>query len=218
MAYTLRNVLDDIASFINQDPALVSGTDLTSQVNIINQVQNEWGDTYQWKQLRVPYVPTFAYSGTALALPANFKKAMSKIYDVSKTDTNDYDEIEPADRFTKPSTERYFYTGGNDAAGKYFVINPPLMSGASLTLDIQVTPSSVATLQDVMTCPSRAFITARSIAKILAARSDTRFPTFKAESDDLLANMIEEEATPSGAMNNQIDTYFRRINYRIGND
>lgn len=213
---TLNQVLNDIASFINQDPSLVTGTDLTSQVNLINQAQNEWGEAYQWKQLRSTYTPTFSLSGTSLALPSTFKKLMSPVYDVSLTSANQYEEIRPEERFYKGPSDKYVYLAGNDAAGRAIVINPALSSGVSLNVDIQSYPSSVATLQDILTCPSRPFIVARTIAKILAARSDERFPIFKAESDDLLANMIEEEAAPSGGEDGGVPNYYQKKQFRIG--
>lgn len=215
MSYTLRNVLDDVASFVNQDPALATGTDLTSQANLINQTQNEWAETYQWKSLRRITSPTFTLSATSLALPANFKKMMSPIANIAIAG-NGYEEIFPWQRLSKSPDAQYYYILGDDAAGKSIQINPALASGVSLVFDYQSYPSSLATLADAVTCPSRPFMASRTIAKILAARSDPRFPTFKSESDDLMANMIEEEASYSGGQQNSTTDYYTRRGFRIG--
>lgn len=216
MSYTLRNVLDDIASFVNQDPALVTDTDLTSQVNLVNQSQNEWAEAYEWKQLRIPVAFPVFYSASSIALSDNFKKLQSPVYDKSQSPFLGYEEIEPRDRFDKEPTDRYVTIQGDQSVGYSLQINPPLASGASLVADIQITPSAAATLQDIMVCPSRAFLVSRTIAKILSARSDSRFPTFKSESDDLLGNMIEVEATRGRSYRSTPEDYYTRRNFRIG--
>lgn len=214
MSYTLRQVLDDVASFINQDPTLATGTDLTSQVNLINQSQNEWAEADQWKALRLPLSLSVGASAVSLGLPSNFKKMMSPIFDMSVSYPTEYKEIEPSERFALTSSDKYFYIRGNDVTGKSVQINPGLASGASLVAEMQVYPSSMATLVDVATCPSKQFLVSRTIAKILGARSDPRFPTYKAESDSLLENMMEEDAAYSGAQVNKIPSAWG--SFRIG--
>lgn len=216
MSYTLGSVLQDVAAFINQDPANETGSALTSEVQLANLAQNEWADTYQWSQLKTRFIPTFTYSGSSIGLQSNFKKIMTPLYDVSQSPPVLYQQIDSQDRFTRDSSEYYFYTQGNEVTGKSLFINPPLASGASLSLDVQIYPSSLATTNDIVTCPSRPFMVARVIAKVLAARSDPRFPTLKAESDELLDAMIEEEATPSGGEINITKDYYTSRGFRIG--
>ena len=217
MLYTVSDVLSDVAGYINQDTTLPTGTELTTWINLINQAQQEWGNSYQWKELRVDkYSPSFGLSFTSLALPSNFKKLMSPVYDMSKTSSNKYLEIPPSDRHLKTSDQKYCYFVGNDLTGKALVINPALPSGASIVFDYQAFPSSVASTTDVLTCPNRQFIVKRVEAYILSSRSDPRFPLVKAEADNSLANMIEEEAAKSGGMNNQTKNYYRQVNFRIG--
>lgn len=219
MAKTLQDILDDVAAYLDQDTTLATGTELTVRVNLIDQALREWGDSYQWKQLRVfNYAPSWALSATSMALPTNFKKLMSAPYDVSVNPDNEYPEIRAEDRFLKGSSDRYSIVGGNDASGRYLVINPALTSGVSLVLDYQSTPSSMATLADISVCPDANFLVKRTIANILSSRSDPRFPTLKAEADDSLANMIEEEATLSGGQNNTTSSWIKQNNFVIGRD
>ena len=58
---------------------------------------------------------------------------------------------------------------------------------------------------------------ARKVASyVLEARSDSRFPIFKADADSLLRSLIEEEDTPSGAEDNRIPDWPRSNSFRIG--
>lgn len=217
MAQTLSQVLNDLGAILNQDTTLPTGTDLTMQINLANQSLAEWGEAYEWKQLRVVnYSPSFALSATSLALAGNFEKLMSRPFDVSLTTGNDYEEIRPENRFTKQTNDRYCYTGGDDAKGHFVVLNPALASGASIVFDYQSTPSSMATLQDILVCPSKNFIVQRVLAKVYESRSDPRFPQFNTEANNSLSQMIQEESAPSGAMTNKTPTFYEKINFRIG--
>lgn len=213
---TLNTVLTDIAAIIDQDTAAVTGTDLSVRVNLVNQAQREWAETYQWKDLQFKLNPSFGLSATSLGLPSNFKKLMSPVYDIAKTSDNEYREITRADAFVKDSTDRYVTVNGNDADGRYLFINPALISGASVVLTYQAYPSSVATLADTVTCPNPQFITNRVLSHIMAARSDERFPQFKAYADDQLSNLIEEESTLSGGQENTTPNYLKKGSFTVG--
>ena len=218
MAQTLQNILDDVASFIDQDTTLATGTELTIRVNFVNQALKEWSNAYQWKSLRVTHSPSFSLSAISLGLPTNFKKLMSPVYDMSKTTENEYPEIRAWERFTKVSTDRYVYQSGDDASGYYLTINPALVSGASIVLDYQSHASSMATLADICVCPQPQFVSRKVIGYILESRSDARFPQINAEADRLLLNMIEEENAASGGENNRTPDIFRQIKFRVGSD
>lgn len=218
MAYTLLGVLNDIAAIIDQDTTLATGSDLTVRVNLINQAQVEWANSYQWKDLRYRFAPSVGYSTTSTALPANFKKLMSSVIDVTLTSSNEYVEISPSDALRKLSTDRYVYVRGNLPDNQHLRINPALVSGVSLVLEYQAYPSSLATLQDVLTCPNPQFISNRVLSQLFAARSDPRFPQYKSFADDELAKMIEEESVPSGGADNRTPDYLTRSGFVIGED
>lgn len=215
---TLNEILDDVAAVVDQDTTLASGTELTVRVNLINQALKEWSEAYEWKALRIPATLAFGLSATSIALPSNFKKLMSPVYDVSLKPSVEYREIIPAERYLKGSQDKYIWTGGNKASGLYVNFNPGMASGMSLAYEYQSTPSSLATLADVSVCSSGEFLAKRTIAYILQSRSDGRFPIVKSESDDLLANMIEEEAAFSGGMNNKTPDVYSRVGWRIGEE
>lgn len=219
MVKTLSQILNDIGAYVDQDITIPTNTtDLNSRVNFVNQALQEWGNAYQWKQLRVSSVVTFALSGVSVGLSPNFKKLMSPIVDVSTTNNTRYVEIRPEDKYIKTSADNYVYIMGDDSAGRYIKLNPPMASGASLTYYYQSFPSSMATLQDVCVCPHPEYVTKRAIGYILEARSDSRFPTVKADADTLLQRMIEEEVTPSGGENNTLRDFYAYNGFRIGRD
>jgi hypothetical protein len=219
MAYpvTLESVLQDVAAFINQDPATPTGTDLGMWISLVDHAQNEWATTYQWKQLRRPFYPTSA-SGVSLALPATFKKLMSPVYDLSLTSNNQYQEINPSERYLHTSSpdDKYCWVLGNWVTGFSLQMNPPPVAGASLSVDIQFYPSGLVTLPDVVTCPSHEYLVHRTIASVLAARSDPRFTHMAQDADELLSNMVEEEAARSGSWKNQTPSQFSNMGFRIG--
>lgn len=214
---TLRNVLDNIASYINQDPTLVTGTDLTSQINLVNQSQLEWANTYHWKLLRQTYfVPTVGVSATSIGLPSYFQKTMSALADYNTSPPTTYQQLyNPAERFYHNSTDKYFYVMGDDGTGHYMVTNN-ILANASLQIDIQVQPTALATITDVVTCPSYQFLALRAISKILSARSDPRFPQIKSDSDDIMASLIEEDVASSGGVINGTPDRFSKAGFRIG--
>lgn len=222
MAFTLQDVLNDVAAIVDQDTTLATGTDLTVRVQLINQVQNEWSNNYQPKELRIArFAPSIALSMTSLALPNNFRSLMSRPYDMSKTSGNDYEEIRPEEAYNRTILDvnnRFCFVGGNEVAGKYLNFNPALPSGCSLLFDYQSFPSSLITLQDIVTCPSRSYMYKKTIAKIYESRADPRFPQFNSEAEDSLGNMMEIEASPSGGFSNQTRVQYDRQNFRVGQD
>jgi hypothetical protein len=215
---TVQNLLSKIASFLNQDPTQPTGTDQTSWINLINQSQDEWADVYQWRALRKTITPTVSNSQTSIGLPANYKRLMSPIWDYSTglSSPTKYNEIRPNERFLKQETDKYIVVSGNVADGFYMTINPALVSGASLVFDIQVVASSLTSLTDTVVCPDDQFLVSRTLSKILAARSDPRFPTLYDESNDHMSHMIEDEATLSGGQTNTVSNAFQNNNWRVG--
>lgn len=217
---TLENILTEISAYVDQDAALPTGSDLTTRINIVDQALQEWGNGYEWSQLRVESSISFAFSGTSTALDTRFKKMMSPVFDYSNgvPVANDfkYSEIDPRNKRTKTTTDKYITIGGNHTDGWHLNINPPMASGFSGAYYWQGFPSSMATLQDVCVCPHPEFVTKRSIALVLESRSDPRFPHVKSDAQTLLDRMTEEEAKPSGAENNRVPDWQRNTGFVLG--
>lgn len=219
MATTVSDILRSVASYINQDPALPTGTDLTMWIDLINQSQNEWKDSYIWrKTLTRTYPVTVNLSQTSVGLPTNFERLLSPVFDYSGGLSNPYRyfEVKPSDRFLKTETEKYVYKMGDPAGGQYLIINPALASGASICFDYLASPSCLATLNDTVTCHSEQFIVLRTVSKILSSRSDPRFPIVFETSNTLLGHMMDDEAASSGGVDNEMRTTMERKGFRPG--
>lgn len=219
---TLEDILQSVGAFLDEDATTPSGDDLTTRVKYVDMALSEWGNTYQWRQLRISATATFAFSGTSFALPTNFKKLMSPVVDVTEAIDNEYIEIRPDQRFSRASAsnlgDRYSYVIGDDAIGRALVISPAIASGASLNYDFQSFPSSMATLSDISVCPHPEFITKRTIALLLEVRSDPRFPQLKIDADTLLSRMVEEEQSASLGENNTTREWAKEADYSVGFD
>lgn len=215
MAITLEQILTKVGAYVDQDTTLPSGTDLTVRVNLVNRALNEWSDTYEWRSLRKTFQPTVLYSMTSLGLPSNFKRLMSAPYDMSLVDTK-YEEINPSDRFSKNAEDKYCYILGDNSSGNYVVFNPPLASGASIVVDYQCYPSSLATYNDVSQVPHPEYLAQRTIAYVLESRSDGRYPSVKSDADRMLQSMIEWEVSKSGGQNNRVSDWMRSSGFKPG--
>ena len=114
-------------------------------------------------------------------------------------------------------TDKTFYVMGNEADGFNLIVPKTFPSGASLVVQIQSFPSSVASLADNISVNAPEYITHGVIADVLEGRADERFPIAQARADQLLANALEKENTRrSESGTNTIDNYYSRINFRIG--
>lgn len=216
---TLSQVLADVGAFIDQDTTLPTGTELAVRVNLADQSQRKWAQTYSWKLLNNPGAALpFALSATSVGLDARFDEMNSPVIDVSLTADNVYRVIGPADRFNKLPTDKYCYLVGNDVAGRALVINPAMSSGASYVYDWQAYPSSLATVTSTLTIPVPQYVTFDVEAAILRSRADQRFPLIQAQADDILRSMIEDQDSPSGGEDNAIPRWDKANNYRIGRD
>lgn len=219
MSTLVSSVLQDVATYINQDPTLPTGTDETMWIDLVDQSQREWGNAYIWRKvLTTQYTPATSQSQVSIGLPTNFNRMLSPLYDYSISPSNPavYYEIQPADRGYKLSTDKYVVKYGNDANGKYLFVNPGLPSGASICFNYLATPSSLVTLTDTVTCQDPQFLVLRTISKILSSRSDPRFPAVKADSDAVLGSMMDNEAAPTGGMNNQMRSTLEKQGFRVG--
>jgi len=216
---TLQNLLEDIGAYVDQSLTLPTGDELTSRVNYVNRALEEWGNSFQWKQLRFSSTVTSVTVGNpSLALPSTFKKLMSPLVDESKPvdKTRNYVEIRPEERLQKGAADKYIYILGDAVRGNSIHVNPSQASGVTYSFDYQAFPSSMATLTDICVNPYPEFISSRAIGYVLEARSDPRFPQVKADADTMLQRQIEEEVTPSGGEDNKVPTWPEKTGFRIG--
>jgi len=221
MLFTVQDVLQSVGATIDQDTTLPEGTELLTRVQFCQRAQLDWFEFYNWQELRRPFAPTVLASMTSIGLPQNFVRLASPVYDYSGGIDSpfEYQELNsPSDRFRKLSTDKFVYVAGDDSSGRSLQIRPALASGVSLNFEYQCMPSSLASINNTITCPSLQFMAKRVSYYILQARSDSRFQIVQAESDTLLGQLLERQDTPTGGQNNRVPNWMSRQSFRPGRD
>lgn len=221
MAETVSDILLDVGATVDQDTTAPTGTELAVRVRFADRSQKDWAQYYDWSSLRLPTTPGVSYSQTSIGLNARFSALGSRVQDFSSgvDSPTPYTQLtDPLDRFSKLSTDRYCWILGNDVTGYSVQINPALASGASIVFDQIVMPSSLATTTSTVTCPSSQFMSKRIEYYVLQARSDPRFPILKAESDDILAQMVEDQDAPSRGQDNSVQNWMTQTHFIPGRD
>lgn len=221
MARTLSDILSDVGAYVDQDTTLptAGGTEETVRINFVGQALREWEDSYDWLQLRKIGALSVGLSATSAALPANFKKLMSPLYDMSQavSTAREYVEVTADEQYSRSRSDKKIWTGGDEAQG-YYVGSFGFTSGFSGVFEYQAHPSSLATLTDTAVIPNSNYLVKRTIAYILEARTDSRFPEVKQDADRELQRMIEFEDTPSGGEDNRIKDWPRSTGFVIGEE
>lgn len=196
---TVSQILQDSAAYLDLDPAVPTGTELSVRLNYIKQALNEWAAAYNWKQLNQVYSPS-ATTMASLPLPSNFRNLIGAPRNMTGDSTwEEYPEILPQERYLKDADEKYCYILGDPAAGYVAVFNN-LASNASISIDYQRYPSNVATLTDSVEADDGEYIKTKVISYVLQSRSDDRFPIVEADASRMLRNMIgrANNRTPGG--------------------
>lgn len=205
MRQTLEQILQAIGGYVDQEVATPTSSDLTSRKNYVNRALIEWADAYDWDTLNQTYSFNVSYASTvSLSLPTNFKKPMSALYLYDGTPPTEYEIVAKDERFELTGSDYYCYLDGDPSSGFLMIVPKGLASGASVVMDIQVYPSSYATLADYSQIPNTDFLVQRAISLVLEARGDSRFPIARAEADRILANMIEVQNAKNLGRNNRI--------------
>lgn len=217
MAKTLEDILQDVSTYVDQADDTPTGEDLAVRTRLVNRRLRNYGEVYDWQELRTSYkfMPSQASQAT-LSLPTNFKKLASPLYEYVSTTPTVYTEVSPEEAIENP-TENVFYILGNEATGFNLIVPKGLASGTSLMMQIQSFPSSVASLSDNIGINTPEYLVSGVIADVLEGRADERFPIAQSRTDQILANALEKEHTRrSNSGTNTIDNYYARINFRIG--
>lgn len=223
--------LQDIVSQVIHKVSQTTDVDDTSEeyaliTSFVNQSQQEAWDAYDWPFKYGEYnTRTSTASGNcSIAMPANFGKLAGypKITDDGIT-TSQFAEIDPWQRDLYDVSARYGYVL-NDSGSSTLVVHPVtsdgnLASGASIYVPYYKSLSSLVSPANVTQFPYSDYLVKRSIAHVWEAREDGRFPTIKAESENILARIIEEVSARGVGYQSKILTAEEKgYNFRIGRD
>ena len=225
MSWSLNELQTAIANEVDQSSSAptAGGTDWLIRRNLLNRAIQDWGDTYDWKELKKIHNGLVTAAGFATySLPVNFKKldGFPQItWDGSTTDN--FSQIDPSKTTQYSDTDKYVYISGDNRTGKYMYIHAQtLASGASVSFTHWISPTSLASASDVTECPDGTYLVQRTLYYLYKAREDGRFPEAKAESDKIMARMIENENTLGQSHNdNRVQRWEEsRYAFRIGRD
>ncbi len=213
---TLEQILQRIGGYVDQDVATPTDSDLDIRVNFVNEAYEEWAQSYDWPELTTTYgfMPTAASTAT-VALPVNFMKFQSKMRIFQDGTAFEYEQIKKGETFSP--TDEVFYVDGSRVGGYVALVPKGLSSGASVSMEIQSLPSSLATLPDTTIIPDENFLVQRGVMKVWLGRGDGRFTEMEAKGTQSLANMIENRnvAMASSGQNRARD-YYKKVGYKIG--
>lgn len=222
--------LNDIVSQVIHKVSQTTTVDDTSEeygliTSFTNQSQQEAWDAYDWPFKYAEYnTRTSTSTGNcSIALPANFGKLAGypNICD-DGTVTSQFLEIEPYDREQYDTSKRYAYVL-NDSGVNTLIVHPvttngQLASGASIYIPYYKSLSSLVSPANSTQFPHTDYLVKRTIAHIWEAREDGRYPTMKADADNMLGRIIEEVTSRGVGYMNAIPTANDKYNFRIGKD
>lgn len=217
---TLEEILQRIGSYVDQDSATPTDSDLDIRSNFVNFAYEEWANAYDWDETRTTYTFSATTASTvSMGLPVDFMKVQSPLYEqTSETSVpQEYAMIKESDKWTYSPSDQVFFVSGNRSIGYTLLVPRGLTSGATCELKYQSHPTSLATLTAVPVMSNPNYLVQRGIAFVLESRGDTRFPTAKADADRILASMIEHQnVIRSGGGATHVPNYYSRRGFRIG--
>lgn len=214
MARTLEQILKDQNTILERSYELPTSDELTYRTQVINQSVRKWGESAQWRQLKVTISPAVTAANATISLGSNFRELTQAPQVQTGTSTwREYPEEQPEAIYAKDESDYYCYVTGNPATGYYVKFNN-LASGASLSISHLIYPSGMATLPDQCEVPDPEFVLFDSTATILGP-SSPRFTELRSLANEALRNMINREGVVTPGGSNQVRRT-KGVVYRIG--
>jgi hypothetical protein len=213
---TVEDILKRIGSWVDQSATVPTDDDLDIRLNFVNEAYEEWARSYDWDELRIDFTyGTTAVSCVSVALPSGYLKAQSPLYVHQDGTDYTFSEIKSGDKYD--STDYVFWVSGNRRDGFVAIVPMGLSSGASVRMQFQSMPTSLATTTQIPVMSDANFLVQRGIQKVWMNRGDPRFQNMDSEANRNLSNMIEHQnALRSRSGENRIKDYYTQRGYRIG--
>lgn len=221
MSYSLLDLQNLIANEVDQsDTAPTEGdTDWNIRTNFLNRSLLDWSESYDWSVLKKTFngIVSTASANASIALPAGFRK----LDGFPVIAGSEYTPVDPTRNNNYLSTEKIANVIGNDRDTRtLFIPMGELSSGASVQFTYWASPVSLASATNLTECPDPTFLVQRALYYLYKGREDGRFPEAKAESEKILARMIENENTLGQAhSDNRVHNWNEtRYGFRVGRD
>ncbi len=227
MRYTLQQILEAIASTVNQEASApdTGSDDYLLWLNYINRSINEWERSNDWEELKTKYTTSSINGQTSMALPSDFEKLGDKprISITGDSPNNDYKYryIDTQDEYLLNSSDKYIEIGGNFTDGHYLSWNPALTSGLSVNITYYRSSNPMSSLGQYAVMDDPLFLVDRTIAYIYEARADSRFQVEEAKARSRLMTMVENSNLKkynNHAGKRPIMNTLQKIGFRVGRD
>lgn len=167
-------------------------------LNFINRAQIEWAEANDWEALKKPYYPILSQispaSTTSVGLPLDFRKLAGPIinYSTGVSGGEAWPEQLAERKLMQSTSSKFFYIQGDPSNGYSLQWYPgTLMSGATVEINYYSMPTSLVSATQYPVIPDSDFLTQRTIAYVLEARSDPRYQDEEQKAREKLITMIE---------------------------
>lgn len=199
MKITLDEIQSRIAAYADQDESVsnISATDYSLRRKYINMALNEWQEAYDWQALFTEYnvLISTATGNASVALPSDFRKLASfPLITWDGVTTQAFPDTRPQTASQYASTDKRVSILGNPQDNYTLrIYGVTLSSGASVKVPYYMSAQSLASPANIAEIPNPDYLVKRSLAYLLEAREDARFPEMKQESERILGTMIDYE-------------------------
>lgn len=210
---------------LDQDTANIADSDYSLRLNYINNRERKWAESGRFRVLYKEYFTntSTATSNVTVSLPTNFRVEAGFPTAIISGTEYQLSIIRSQEKAQYNSSDRYSTIAGNNQTGFSLVIHPgtssgQLASGSTIQIPYYATPSSLASPANTVLCPNPQYLIEGVIADVWRAREDARFQINESTANQILANMLEFETTPSeAAADDRVRTVEQtRYNFRWG--
>lgn len=220
MSWSLSDLQSQMAVELDRSITAPSETqsDWLTRRAVLDRANRDWAESYEWASLLKVHNGLISTStgNASYVLPADFKKMDSAIgvggitdplLVVNATDNNKY-----------TSSDNFVNILGNESSGYVASFHASLSSGASIQFTYFSQVTSLSTTTSVSPCPDPSFLVQRALYYVYKGTEDARFPEAKAESDRILARMIENENSLGKGYVDRSFQVLSKNGFRIGID
>jgi hypothetical protein len=229
---TVGQLMQNIGATVNQDPTQPTdgGSDWLLWMNLLNRSQIEWAESADWEQLKKTVARSLVIpSGGSMAsigLPLDFRKLGGPVINYSSgvTGGEAWPELRPELQLEFKPTDKWFYVQGDPSAGYSLQWNPGSTvnvgaSGATISITYYSMPTSLTSSTQYPLVPDSEFLTQRTIAYVLEARSDPRYQDEEQKARERLLTMVgnADDAKYTSYVSPQpVTNSLRRSSFRVG--
>lgn len=175
-------------------PPAVTSSDYLARRSALDRANRDWAETYEWNALLKVHngLVSTSTGNASYAMPADFRK-LDSLVGVGGI-TSRLQAVHPTDNSSYSDSDNFVNVLGNESSGYILYLHAgTLASGTSIQFTYFSQVTSLSTTTAVSPCPDPTFLVQRGLYYIYKSKEDGRFPEAKAESDKILARMMENE-------------------------